>query len=135
MKIRKGFVSNSSSSSFTVIHSGVDFDKFETLPKDLYCAAGYLEGGHDFFPVNKELFDYFKRNGRDYTSEYCDERVYLTFSQVHLSTEGCVVLTQNVLGQIPPGSKLEVMDVDQYQSDTLKDFKNLYKPVEKGLFD
>lgn len=66
MKIRKGFVSNSSSSSFVLfgkkIRSLEDFNDADCAGKDIFFVGEYLCDGNDFIQVeswNREFF----RNG------------------------------------------------------------------------
>ncbi len=60
MKLRNGFVSNSSSSSFIVIAKQVTPDsvsKADIESGKIYGLGDYLNEGYDFFPITAEMFD------------------------------------------------------------------------------
>jgi hypothetical protein len=65
MKLRCGFVSNSSSSSFALIGKEITVNELENMVKEdisiinnIQCIGEYLCEGQDVFPLTKEMYDW-----------------------------------------------------------------------------
>jgi hypothetical protein len=78
MKIRNGFVSNSSSSSFIVFGKSIQYSQITTEligDNKIYAMSyNYCGDGADFFPINQEMFDLFQKHGGElefYEVEEC----------------------------------------------------------------
>ena len=83
MKIRNGFVSNSSSSSFVLVgkyigHVFDDKDIFKKLNFDeneYVCFGGDLNEAQDLMTLNKDMFEFIVNNREQFT-EYFNGEVY-----------------------------------------------------------
>ena len=78
MKIRNGFVSNSSSSSFVLIGKSINISELTTkhVKDTTYIEAKDLYGeGVDIFVLsNRKILDFIKRFGSNFVNAYIDAR-------------------------------------------------------------
>lgn len=116
MKIRNGFVSNSSSSSFIVIAKQVTPDsvsKADIESGKIYGLGDYLNEGYDFFPITAEMFD---------VAKSCS-RIDWFFVEQKILSEGFLV-------KLPPySSDFGVMsiEVDNHSTMDLNSLKEYYE--------
>ena len=64
MKIRNGFISNSSTTNFCIYGAALDFEKIENKALDLGCKCKYEEGdrGSRLYEYVKAIKDHFRLN-------------------------------------------------------------------------
>lgn len=65
MKIRNGYVSNSSSSSFLVVGVKKRFDEINIKDMNIYVRGKQLNDGEDFFQLDKSKYQYIRDNIKD----------------------------------------------------------------------
>ena len=114
MKIRQGFVSNSSSSSFVIFCKPISrkdiFSKKNTYP--IYAQSDYGNEGIEFFELTPEMLDYIAKKGsRKLRSFY--EVADMTGDNWHKLSEE--VLKDKTLGVMP-------LSIDHYNPTTLQEF-------------
>ena len=122
MKIRVGFVSNSSSSSFVVFGKEVGIDEIDDLHVKFYGYNG-SEGSHFFRPTD-EMIEYMKAH---WDSDMEGKLVYEYFSYCEDGDDVDVTELQKNVSSIKE-SKVSVMcfDIDHWDPESLDDFIESY---------
>jgi len=118
MKIRQGFVSNSSSSSFAILCQPIEFDKIKSL-KNIHVVGDYLEEGEDYFSLTKEIFDYMKKH-KD------DETLKLDFGFYKVFAETFDGENEIKKSSLPSKFFIKTMIVEQSSTDSLDSFIENY---------
>ena len=121
MKIRLGFVSNSSSSSFIVIGSELTNGEFLGKAKELIKVGRlYGEGewcceGIDFFKITKEMWQI-------YVDSMNKQRINFYDAQI-VSEEYGKIKKSDIKGE---EFEVHLMDIDQHHTVSVEDFISRY---------
>jgi len=121
MKIRLGFVSNSSSSSFIVIGSELTNEEFFGKAKELIKVGRlYGEGewrceGIDFFKITKEMWQI-------YVDSMNKQRINFYDAQI-VSEEYGKIKKSDIKGE---EFEVHLMDIDQHHTVSVEDFISRY---------
>ena len=123
MKIRSGFVSNSSSSSFVVFCRPISYkDAMAGKYKHLLYGDGNSCDGRDFFQITKEMLDYIKTNGISHKIDFYDV--------AELSpADGPVKFSDTV--REDKDIKVMAIERDYYCTETMETFIQFYGDKKK----
>jgi hypothetical protein len=117
MKIRQGFVSNSSSSSFIIVYRDATVE--EANDPHVYLLGRYLSEGRDYFQPDEAMAEMIKAKGIPKGSELI--YVYLTGDD-----EGSISL-QKLKGIEDSGNvNIETIEADYHSTDNVDDFEECY---------
>jgi hypothetical protein len=146
MKIRNGFVSNSSSSSFVVLCNEISFEEIKKTDDagTIYVKWEDFGEGCDFFQLDSDMFDFLKEGDNYLNSDNTNEspsffKVYWIFSDDSMeSTNISKKQFMDIANKIPDNAtvKMYILEVSMHATDgleTLRDryFKNLPDPEKE----
>ena len=120
MKLRLGFVSNSSSSSFVMLCNRVEFKDLnlkDIRGREIKALGKYLGDGQDFFRVDEEIFNCIKENNQVLE--------HLCFYEVFAEGDDDIEIERK---DLPEKGSLHIISttVDYHCSDDLSLFKENY---------
>lgn len=126
MKIREGFVSNSSSSSFVLIGKKIDTISDLKTAKNPQCLGGYLSDGRDVFKLTKEMIDFICG-----TEEYFDDNNYELVDVLFYAGEEVKIPVSELVssfGDYMGELYIVTGEADYYSTEGLKEFiENYYE--------
>ena len=124
MKIRTGFVSNSSSTSFVVVCSDLHGEVYSKARELIKAGRLYAEGswcceGVDFFKVTQEMWEMYEKGAT---------KGYFDFYDVQTMDEESVKIKKSNI----EGDEFEVhiFDIDQRRTANMLDFEDRYSDEE-----
>lgn len=121
MKIRTGFVANSSSSNFIVMYEELNFNDVRNRMKkedNIFVLGKYLSEGRDYFLLTKDILKYLIKHPQ------IIEINGFVFAKEILSSEDRMEITN----EIPKNKKviIEGFMIDYHISEDLETFKGNY---------
>lgn len=121
MKVRSGFVSNSSSSSFLIVSNSTNIDeKSDLLHIDMEGSEGRV-----IFKPTKEMLDYLKQNPE------IVENKDISFIKVYVMAEDGNSTYAKDLKDVPDNCCVEGATLDQNSPRTLDELKEWYLNEEE----
>jgi len=118
MKIRKGFVSNSSSSSFVIFGNKIEKDDLRKA-KNPIILGNYLSEGRDYVQLTDEKINLIEKFG---LKNGFNDDLFDSFLEIEEYTNE--KLSKN---NFPEGTfEVIVFEKDQHSTEDLEDFINIY---------
>jgi len=118
MKIRRGFVSNSSSSSFVIVGNEIEFSKIKATDKNIEMLADELAENTVCMTMTKEIFEYLKNN-----PDVINEKNIRFYEVIASGNEEIEIKKKD----LPEKFKVYSLEIDQWSPETFKEFENAVK--------
>ena len=122
MKIRTGFVSNSSSSSFVVFYLPATFSDLKDGNKNITLIGEAGSEGRDYFKPDKETVEYLLSHPK-----FAQDN-FEYYNELFSGSEDGEVDIKDFLNKLPTNGKIRYMafEGDNWNSDNWENFENAY---------